>query len=133
MIMEKDFQSLVGKLINVIIGDIIILKAPNRDGISEFVAKIREYIVELSHEDPNNKMTFYHDAGSNILNLRLSKGNRWYYLGDFDTEKIKFAQTPYFSSRASKFNFRGAQEPEHAPDFSPRVLDNYEVINSRKQ
>ena len=28
-----------------------------------------------------------------------------------DTEKIKFAQTPYFSSRASKFNFRGVQEP----------------------
>jgi len=40
-----------------------------------------------------------------------------------DTEKIKFAQTPYFSSRESKLNFRGAQEPEHAPDFTPRVLD----------
>ena len=44
----------------------------------------------------------------------------------FDTEKIKFAQTPYFSSRASKFNFRGVQEPEHAPDFSPRVLDIFD-------
>ncbi|MEK6893429.1 MAG: hypothetical protein AABX07_04455, partial [Nanoarchaeota archaeon] len=28
----------------------------------------------------------------------------------FDTKKIKFAQTPYFSSRVSKLNFRGAQE-----------------------
>ncbi len=32
------------------------------------------------------------------------------FIGSFDTEKIKFAQTPYFSSRESKLNFRGAQE-----------------------
>jgi len=49
-----------------------------------------------------------------------------------DTEKIKFAQTPYFSSRESKLNFRGAQEPEHAPDFSPRVLDKMNNKRGKK-
>ncbi|MEK6933572.1 MAG: hypothetical protein AABW75_01710 [Nanoarchaeota archaeon] len=40
-----------------------------------------------------------------------------------ETSRFVFAQSPYFSSRASKSNLDGAQEPEHAPDFSPRVLD----------
>ncbi len=47
--------------------------------------------------------------------------NRAYFV---DTERIRFAQTPDFSLRASKPNSRGAQEPEYIPDFSPRVLGN---------
>ena len=41
----------------------------------------------------------------------------------FETSRFAFAQSLYFSPRASKSNLDGAQEPEHAPDFSPRVLD----------
>ena len=41
----------------------------------------------------------------------------------FETSRFVFAQSPYFSSWVSKSNLDGAQEPEHAPDFSPRVLD----------
>ncbi|MEK6933428.1 MAG: methyltransferase domain-containing protein [Nanoarchaeota archaeon] len=46
----------------------------------------------------------------------------------FETSRFVFAQPSCFSSRASKSNLDGAQEPEHAPDFSPRVLDNYDII-----
>ncbi|MEK6933384.1 MAG: hypothetical protein AABW75_00735 [Nanoarchaeota archaeon] len=41
----------------------------------------------------------------------------------FETSRFVFAQSSYFSSRASKSNLDGAQEPEHAPEFSPMVLD----------
>ena len=41
----------------------------------------------------------------------------------FKTSRFAFAQFPYFSLRASKSNLDGAQEPEHAPNFSLRVLD----------
>ncbi|MEK6933481.1 MAG: hypothetical protein AABW75_01235 [Nanoarchaeota archaeon] len=37
---------------------------------------------------------------------------------DFETSRFVFAQSPYFSSRASKSNLDGAQEPEHAPNFT---------------
>ena len=43
----------------------------------------------------------------------------------FDTKKIIFAQTRYFSGEIRKNNLRGAQEPQHAPDFSLWVLDNW--------
>ena len=42
---------------------------------------------------------------------------------NIDTERILCLQTPYFSSGARTQNSRGVQELEHAPDFSPRVLD----------
>ncbi|MEK6933309.1 MAG: hypothetical protein AABW75_00345 [Nanoarchaeota archaeon] len=42
---------------------------------------------------------------------------------EFDTSRFVFAQSLYFSSRASKSNLDGAQEPKHAPDFSQKVLD----------
>ena len=38
-----------------------------------------------------------------------------------ETSRFVFAQSPYFSSRVSKTNLDGAQEPEHAPDFTGRV------------
>lgn len=40
-----------------------------------------------------------------------------------ETSRFVFAQSSYFSLRVRKSNLDGAQEPEHAPDFSPRVLD----------
>jgi len=40
-----------------------------------------------------------------------------------ETSRFVFAQSPYFSSQVSKSNLDGAQEPEHAPEFIPRVLD----------
>ena len=42
---------------------------------------------------------------------------------DIETSKFVFVQSPYFGSRVSKSNLDGAQEPEHAPDFSPKILD----------
>ncbi|MEK6934238.1 MAG: hypothetical protein AABW75_05175 [Nanoarchaeota archaeon] len=44
---------------------------------------------------------------------------------DVETSRFVFAQSPCLSSRASKSNLDGAQEPEHAPEFSPMVLDIY--------
>ena len=41
----------------------------------------------------------------------------------FKTSRFVFAQSPHFSSRVSKSNLDGAQEPEHVPEFSLRVLD----------
>ncbi|MEK6933589.1 MAG: hypothetical protein AABW75_01800 [Nanoarchaeota archaeon] len=35
-------------------------------------------------------------------------------LSNIETSRFVFAQSPYFSSRASKSNLDGAQEPEHA-------------------
>ena len=55
----------------------------------------------------------------------LEEGVKTYY--SFDTKRILFAQTPEFSPRANKQNSRGAQEPEHAIDFSPRVLDSERI------
>ncbi|MEK6933328.1 MAG: hypothetical protein AABW75_00455 [Nanoarchaeota archaeon] len=45
-----------------------------------------------------------------------------------ETSRFVFAQSPYFSSRASKSNLDGAQEPEHALEFSPRVLDMAGIV-----
>jgi len=47
----------------------------------------------------------------------------------FETSRFVFAQSPYFSSWASKSNLDGAQEPKHAPDFSQGVLDKLERLD----
>ncbi|MEK6933246.1 MAG: hypothetical protein AABW75_00025 [Nanoarchaeota archaeon] len=52
-------------------------------------------------------------------------------IGFIETLRFVFAQSPYFSSRASKSNLDGAQEPEHAPNFSQRVLDRLISICSQ--
>ncbi len=49
-------------------------------------------------------------------------------LPEFDTEKIDFAQTPHFSSRESKINFRGAQELQTRSGIYSGVLDNKNKI-----
>ncbi|MEK6934045.1 MAG: hypothetical protein AABW75_04165, partial [Nanoarchaeota archaeon] len=50
-----------------------------------------------------------------------------------ETSRFVFAQSPYFSSRASKSNLDGAQEPEHAPDFSPKVLDKLIIYENKER
>ena len=49
----------------------------------------------------------------------MTKNIRYY----IETSRFVFAQSTYLSLRASKSNLDGAQEPEHALDFSLRVLD----------
>ena len=50
---------------------------------------------------------------------------------EIETSRFAFFQSPYFSLRVKKANLDGAQELEHAPDFSPRVLDNPELAQER--
>jgi len=49
-----------------------------------------------------------------------------------ETSRFVFAQSPYFSSWVSKSNLDGAQEPKHALDFSPRVLDIFSLIKFQR-
>jgi len=86
--------------------------------------KIIKQLNELGIEAVVSKTKRSEKAGQ-ILGCNIYENNF-----EPDTEKIKFAQTPYFSSRESKLNFRGAQEPEHAPDFSPRVLDIFKQADA---
>jgi len=52
-------------------------------------------------------------------------------IDEIETSRFAFAQSPYFNSRVSKSNLDGAQEPEHAPEFIPRVLDKTQKKISR--
>ncbi len=49
--------------------------------------------------------------------------NEFLELKGLETSRFAFAQSPRFSSKVSKSNLDGAQEPEHAPEFIQRVLD----------
>ncbi len=64
-------------------------------------------------------------------NLKDSQILDSYESSEIETSRFVFVQSPYFSSWVSKSNLDGAQEPKHAPDFSPRVLDNSIIADSK--
>ena len=78
------------------------------------IEELRMYVYDLLHQI---------SAGYNMPVEDVGFGDDHVHF-DVDTKKIIFAQTRYFSGEIRKNNLRGAQEPQHAPDFSLWVLDN---------
>lgn len=105
----------------------LIEREKNNNFLKRFSKEIEDNIMTLKVSFKNKSKTIKILGNTKLKDLSFLIQEKFNldscHLYEFETSRFAFAQSPYFSSWVSKSNLDGAQEPKHAPDFSPRVLD----------